>query len=113
MTGSRLPHRFLPLLLAAAALPAGAQAPAIDAETFGGLEAPVLAIFAEHDDFIAVDAIERLRGELRRDGRRATVDVARGVQHGFMNQTRPDRFDANAAASGWERLLAFLRAELA
>jgi dienelactone hydrolase len=30
-----------------------------------------------------------------------------------MNETRPDRFDASAAADGWRRLLAFLRAELA
>lgn len=78
-----------------------------------GLEAPVLAIFAEHDDFIAADAIERLRRELAGGGRRATVDVAPGVQHGFMNDTRPDRFDAAAAVRGWDRLLAFLRAELA
>jgi dienelactone hydrolase len=30
-----------------------------------------------------------------------------------MNDTRPDRFDAAAAARGWQRTLAFLRAELA
>jgi carboxymethylenebutenolidase len=78
-----------------------------------GLEAPVLAIFAEHDEFIAADAIERLRRELRAAGKAASVQVEPGVHHGFMNDTRPDRFDAAAAAKGWERLLVFLRAELA
>ena len=79
----------------------------------GGLEAPLLAIFAEHDEFIAADAIERLERDLRAKGKRASVLVQPGVHHGFMNETRPDRFDAAAAARGWARLLAFLRAELA
>jgi len=78
-----------------------------------GLEAPLLAIFAEHDEFIAADAIERLERDLRAGGKRASVLVQPGVHHGFMNETRPDRFDAAAAAEGWDRLLAFLRAELA
>ncbi len=78
-----------------------------------GLEAPLLAIFAEHDEFIAADAIARLERDLRAAGKRASVLVQPGVHHGFMNETRPDRFDAAAAAGGWDRLLAFLRAELA
>lgn len=85
-------------------------APPLD---LAGLEAPVLAIFAEHDDFIAADAIERLHRDLRATGKPASVEVEPGVHHGFMNDTRPDRFDAAAAAKGWDRLLAFLRAELA
>jgi carboxymethylenebutenolidase len=79
----------------------------------GALEAPLLAIFAEHDEFIAADAIERLRGDLAARAKPASVHVQPGVHHGFMNDTRPDRFDAAAAAQGWSRLLAFLRAELA
>lgn len=79
----------------------------------GALRSPLLAIFAEKDEFIAADAIARLRRELREAGGRATVDVQPGVRHGFMNDTRPDRYDAAAAVVGWERLLTFLRAELA
>ncbi len=77
------------------------------------LAAAVLAVFAEHDEFIPAESIEGLRRALRAGGKRASVLVQRGVQHGFMNETRPDRFDARAAAEGWERLLVFLRAELA
>ena len=75
--------------------------------------APVLAIFAQRDGYILAESVERLRGELRAAGKRASVSIEPGVDHGFMNDTRPDRFDATAAARGWERLLAFLRAELA
>ena len=77
------------------------------------LAAPLLAIFAQRDAFIPAESVERLRRELRAAGKRASVSVEPGVDHGFMNDTRPDRFDAAAAATGWDRLLAFLRAELA
>jgi carboxymethylenebutenolidase len=82
--------------------------PPVDASE---LEVPVLAIFAQRDAYVPAESVEGLRRALR--GRRATVSVEPGVDHGFMNDTRPDRFAAAAAASGWERLLAFLRAELA
>ena len=77
------------------------------------LAAPLLAIFAEQDDFIPAESVEGLRRALREAGKRAELWVQRGARHGFMNETRPDRFDARAAAEGWQRLLAFLRAELA
>jgi carboxymethylenebutenolidase len=83
-------------------------APPLD---LGALAAPVLAIFAERDEFVPAASVEGLRRALR--GRRASLLVQKGVGHGFMNDTRPDRFDAAAAAEGWDRLLAFLRAELA
>jgi carboxymethylenebutenolidase len=35
-----------------------------------------------------------------------------GVQHAFMNDSRPDVYDAAAAAEGWDAMLAFFRAEL-
>jgi carboxymethylenebutenolidase len=85
-------------------------APALD---LAPLAAPVLAVFAEHDESIPAARVEALRQALRAGGKRAEVLVQRGARHGFMNDTRADRFDATAAAEGWDRLLAFLRAELA
>ena len=35
-----------------------------------------------------------------------------GVQHAFMNDTRPDVYDAQTASEAWNDILAFLRAEL-
>lgn len=78
-----------------------------------GLQGPVLGIFAGEDEFIASDIVDTLRGELEAAGVRAHVRVEPGVGHAFMNHTRPERFDARAAAAGWDRMLAFLRAELA
>ncbi len=75
--------------------------------------AAVLAIFAERDAYVPAAQVESLRAELARAGVRASVRVQPGVAHAFMNESRPDVFDAAAAAAGWSALLAFLRAELA
>ena len=49
-----------------------------------------------------------LRGE-----RGPFVQIRAGVQHGYMDDTRPDVYDAVAASEGWDALLTFFRAELA
>ena len=76
------------------------------------LEAAVLAIFAENDEFAPSEAVEALRTGLAAAGKQATILVQPGVGHAFMNDSRPDRHDAAAAAEGWDRMLAFLRAKL-
>jgi carboxymethylenebutenolidase len=77
------------------------------------LEAAVLAIFAENDEFVSSEAVEALRADFDAAGKRATILVQPGVGHAFMNDSRPDRHDAAAAAEGWDRMLALLRAKLA
>jgi carboxymethylenebutenolidase len=77
------------------------------------LEASVLGLFAGDDEFIPAEAVEALRRDLRAAGKRAQLQVTPGVHHAYMNPLAPDRFDAAAAAEGWERMLAHLRAELA
>jgi len=79
---------------------------------FSGCEAPVLAVFAENDDFIPAEAVNRLTGELAAAGVRASVRTVAGAQHAFMNDSRPDVYGAAAAAEGWDATLAFFRAEL-
>jgi carboxymethylenebutenolidase len=76
------------------------------------LAAPVLGIFAGDDEFIPAGRVDALRAELEAAGVSAHLRVEPGVGHGFMNHTRAERFDASAAAAGWDRMLAFLRAEL-
>jgi carboxymethylenebutenolidase len=76
------------------------------------LEAAVLAVFAENDEFVSSEAVEALRAGLAAAGRQATILVQPGVGHAFMNDSRPDCHDATAAAEGWDRMLAFLRAKL-
>jgi carboxymethylenebutenolidase len=77
-----------------------------------GLEAAVLGIFAERDEWVPPDAARRLESELRAAGKRATVRIFPGVGHAFMNDSRPDAYDAVAAARAFADAIAFLRAEL-
>jgi carboxymethylenebutenolidase len=74
--------------------------------------APVLAVFAENDAFIPAEAVQQLSADLETAGVRASVRTIAGAQHAFMNETRPDVYDAVAAAEGWATLLGFFRAEL-
>ena len=80
---------------------------------FTSLEAPVLAIFAGDDDSIGESAVRSLESDLQQADVRASVQIRAGVQHGYMDDTRPEVFDAVAASEGWDALLAFFRAELA
>jgi carboxymethylenebutenolidase len=75
-------------------------------------EAPVLAVFAENDEFIPPEAVSRLADELEAAGVRASVRTVPGTRHAFMNDSRPDVYDATAAAEGWDAMLSFFRAEL-
>ena len=79
----------------------------------GALSAPVLGIFAGDDEAMASPQIAALRSDLEAAGVRAHLRVEPGVRHGFMNPARAEHFDAVAAAASWDRMLAFLRAELA
>jgi carboxymethylenebutenolidase len=77
-----------------------------------GLRAAVLGIFAERDAFVPPEAARKLEAELRGAGVRARFEVYPGVDHAFFNDSRPDVYDARAAARAWSEALAFLRAEL-
>jgi carboxymethylenebutenolidase len=75
-------------------------------------KASVLAIFAENDAFIPAEVVQGLAADLKAAGVRASVRTIEGAQHAFMNDTRPDVYDAAAAAAGWAALLGLFRAEL-
>jgi carboxymethylenebutenolidase len=75
-------------------------------------KASVLAVFAENDAFIPAEVVQGLAADLKAAGVRASVRTIEGAQHAFMNDTRPDVYDAAAAAAGWAALLGLFRAEL-
>ena len=64
------------------------------------------------EPFLRLDLLGRCLSILRAAGKRASFHLQSGVGHAFMNDARPDCHDAAAAAEGWDRMLAFLRAEL-
>ncbi|MCG8590517.1 MAG: dienelactone hydrolase family protein [Proteobacteria bacterium] len=78
-----------------------------------GLDAAVFGVFAENDDFIPAEAVEKLRADLEGAGVRATIKTYLGVHHAFLNDTRPDVYDAETAEEVWNEVNAFLKAELA
>jgi carboxymethylenebutenolidase len=76
------------------------------------LEAPVLGIFAERDSFVPPAAAKKLEAELRAAGKRTDFVIFPEVDHAFLNDTRPDVYDAAAAERAWGLIVSFLRAEL-
>ncbi len=76
------------------------------------LASPVLGIFAESDEYVEAQAVRKLEADLEAAAKRAHFTVHLGVQHAFMNESRPEVFDAPTAAEAWRDLLSFLRAEL-
>jgi carboxymethylenebutenolidase len=76
------------------------------------LRAPVLGIFAEHDDWIPAERVRELENDLEAAGQRCHFSTHLGVQHGFMNPARAEAYDAATSEEAWKQLIAFLRAEL-
>jgi carboxymethylenebutenolidase len=79
---------------------------------FAQMDAAVFGVFAEHDEFVPPEAVRKLEADLKMAGVRVHNRIHLGVQHAFMNETRPDVYDAQTAAEAWKEILAFLRAEL-
>jgi len=81
----------------------------VDART---LACPLLGIFAEHDDFIPLERVRELERDLAESKQDVHVEVFPGVQHAFLNDSRPDVFNAEAAERAWNQIGSFLKAEL-
>jgi carboxymethylenebutenolidase len=74
------------------------------------MNAPVLGLYAELDNGIPLDGVERLRGALNANGNpsHSEIVIYPGVQHGFHADYRQS-YNAEAAANGWTRALAWFR----
>lgn len=74
------------------------------------MSAPVLGLYAELDNGIPLEGVERFRAALNANGNplRSEIVVYPGVQHGFHADYRQS-YNAEAAAAGWARCLAWFR----
>ena len=77
------------------------------------MSAPVLGIFAEHDDYASPEAVRKLDQELTNHGVQHEFITYPGTHHAFLNDDRPQVYNAKAAADAWKRLLEFFQKNLA
>lgn len=80
-----------------------------DLSCLANLSCPVLFFGGEKDQWITVEKMERLREALQQHGKDGEVKIYDGADHAFFNDTRPEVYDAAAAADAWQRTLAFFR----
>jgi carboxymethylenebutenolidase len=76
------------------------------------LQAPVLGIFAERDGFVTPAVVRELERKLKELGKPVEVHIYPGTDHAFFNDTRPEVYNADAAADAWRRTIEFLRLNL-
>jgi carboxymethylenebutenolidase len=75
------------------------------------LRMPVQLHFAQRDDWCTPEAVDKLESTLRQGGLKYEL-YRYDAQHAFMNETRPEVYDPNAAAQAWSRTLEFLKTNL-
>jgi carboxymethylenebutenolidase len=76
------------------------------------MTAAVLGHYAGNDDFFTPEAAEALAQELREMGKEVEIVIYPDTDHAFFNDTRPEVYNADAAAALWQRTLGFFRARL-
>lgn len=79
---------------------------------YSKMRAPVLGLFAGNDEHVDDAARSALAEALTKAGVAHEIHVYPGVEHGFLNDQRPDAYDKDAAEDAWGRILAFYRANL-
>ncbi|MHB8593462.1 MAG: dienelactone hydrolase family protein [Acidimicrobiales bacterium] len=79
---------------------------------YAALRAPVLGHIAGLDAFFSPEAAAALESQLRSLGKQVEFHVYPDADHAFFNDTRPEVYDVDAAASSWARTIDFLHAQL-
>ena len=76
------------------------------------LHAPVLGNYAEEDGFVTPDKVHELEQQLKSLGKQVDFKIYPETDHAFFNDTRPEVYDAQAAADAWQRTIRFFRSAL-
>ena len=56
--------------------------------------------------------VHELERQVKDLGKQIEVKIYTGADHAFFNDTRPEVYNAEAAADAWQRTIAFLREHL-
>jgi len=76
------------------------------------LQAPVLGLYGENDRSVTPAVVRDLEERLKTLGKQIEVNIYPGADHAFFNDTRPQVYNAEAAADAWQRTVDFLRKNL-
>ena len=79
---------------------------------FDSLRAPVLGLFAEKDTLVPPSAVRELEEKVRERGGEIETHIYPDTDHAFFNNTRPEVYDAEAAADAWLRTVEFFNEHL-
>ncbi|MBZ5525669.1 MAG: dienelactone hydrolase family protein [Acidobacteriia bacterium] len=71
------------------------------------IKIPLICHFANHDDWCTPAKVNELEASLKQS--KSKFEIHRyDAHHAFMNEARPEVYDAKAAKAAWERTLAFI-----
>jgi carboxymethylenebutenolidase len=73
---------------------------------------PLLGSFGALDTGIPPEKLKEFEEALKKAGKQADIKVYPGAKHGFFNDTRPEAYNAEAAADAWQRVRKFFRERL-
>ena len=76
------------------------------------LHAPVLGLYGEKDGSVTPAVVHDLERQIKDLGKQIEVKIYTGAKHAFFNDTRPEVYDADAAADAWKRTIKFFREHL-
>jgi len=76
------------------------------------LHAPVLSISGDKDRSVTPAVVHEVECQLKNLGKQIEVKIYKDADHAFFNDTRPQVYNAEAAADAWQRTIAFMREHL-
>ncbi|MDQ3753984.1 MAG: dienelactone hydrolase family protein [Acidobacteriota bacterium] len=68
---------------------------------------PILGNFAEEDSGIPPAAVQAWIEAMNKAGKTVDAKIYPSARHGFFNDTRPEAYNAQAAADAWQRTIKF------
>lgn len=80
---------------------------------FSKLAAPVLGIFGENDTSVPPATVKQLESQIQQAGGAIETHIYPNTSHAFFNNTRPEVYNAEAAADAWNKTLNFFQTHLA
>ena len=79
---------------------------------YAKVSAPILMHVAKRDAWVTVEKAEAVKKKLEAAGKSITLETY-DADHAFVNDTRPEIYDAANAALAWSRSIEFLQKNLA